>query len=90
LIQNWKKKISIGEEKNFYLKWIEEEVDKRVEAVVGGGYRKSYYKGAELIVYLGQVLESLGEENAAKDLVKKYKKKYSRKSAFKAEIDKLL
>ncbi|MCT4596527.1 MAG: hypothetical protein N4A50_01440 [Vallitalea sp.] len=85
----WKTKMSLINNRKDYIVWIQDEVDKRVEAVVGGGYRKSYHKGAELIVYLGQVLESNGEKGSVR-LVDKYRKIHSRKRAFKSELNDLL
>ncbi|WP_432409398.1 hypothetical protein [Wukongibacter sp. M2B1] len=90
MILYWKTKMPLIDSKKEYIEWIQDEVDKRVEGVVGGGYRKSYHKGAELIVYLGQVLESNGEKGATMRLVDKYKKIYSRKRAFKSELNDLL
>lgn len=73
LVNNWKEKKTLDEQKNI-LEFIEDEVDARLEVLIGGGYRNSYYKGAELLVYLGQVLESYGDKNATARLVEKYKK----------------
>lgn len=89
LIEKWKERINIQPRRDLYLDWIKDEVDKRVDAVVGGKYRKSYYKAAELIIYLGQMLESLDYKNETQNLVNKYKKAHSRKRAFKAEVDEL-
>lgn len=88
LLGVWKSKMSI-DESDEYLQWMEKEVHARVEAVVGGKYRKSYYKAAELIVYLGQVLESQGKTNAEYLMVEKYRKMHSRKRAFIAELKEL-
>lgn len=70
-------------------KWLEKEVDKRAEAVVGGGHRKSYYKAAILIVALGETLESNGKFHGRMALIEYYKKMYSQKSAFRAEFEML-
>ena len=69
--------------------WLLEELDKRVEAVVGGSHRHSYYKAAVLIIVMGEVLEEAGEENAVDRLIAKYTKLHSRKRAFRAEIQEL-
>ncbi len=90
LLQKWKTNIPINNVKDLYINWISIEVDKRVNAVVGGGFRDSYYKGAQLIIYLGQILESNGEMGATLRLVEKYRKLYSRKRAFKGELNNLL
>lgn len=86
----WRKSVVIPEaEKEKYVQWLRKEVDKRTESVVGGGYRKSYYKAAELIVVLGAILEERGEINGMQNLIDHYKKQHSRKRAFRSEIDEL-
>lgn len=83
----WKEKIVLtNEQYEKYLAWLHKEVEQRTEAVVGGGYRNSYYKAAELIVALGETLESNGALHGKENLIEHYRKKHSRKSAFKAEL----
>lgn len=86
----WKHQMEItSEQYNTYIEWLESEVEGRTEALVGGGFRNSYFKAELLIVALGETLESNGNEGAKKELVTHYKKIHSRKRAFKEEIDKL-
>ena len=86
----WRKHFQIAEKhREIYMKWLSGEVDKRVEGVVGGGHRKSYYKAAELIVMLGALREEKGEMNGIYELVEHYKRMHSRKYAFRNEIDEL-
>lgn len=86
----WKRKIVItNEQYDKYVAWLQKEIDKRTEAVVGGGHRHSYYKPAELIAAFGEALESNGEVNGKEKLIEHYKKVHSRKSAFKAELNSL-
>jgi len=85
---NWKGKINLTREQyEKYILWLKEEVDERTEAVVGGGYRKSYYKAAMLIAALGETLESDGMSNGRMVMIEHYKKAHSRKRAFKAEFE---
>ncbi len=85
---NWKRKINLTREQyEKYILWLKEEVDKRTEAVVGGGYRKSYYKAAILIAALGETLESDGMTNGRAVTIEYYKKAHSRKRAFKGEFE---
>ena len=85
---NWKEKqVLTVEQRGEYIEWLKKEVDKRAEAVVGGGYRKSYYKVAELIATLGEALESTGMASGRAITIERYKNIYSRKSAFKAEFE---
>lgn len=87
---SWKEKVVLtNEQYEKYAQWLEKEVDKRTEAVVGGGHRKSYYKAAVLIAALGEALESNGKPHGRMALIEHYKKMYSRKRAFKAEFEML-
>ena len=74
-------------DKKKIIKWLEEIIGKRVEAIIEGNYRKSYYKVAILIVALGEVFES---NNIATmdETIAKYEKKYSRRSSFRKELEK--
>ncbi len=84
----WKDKIKItSEQYEKYITWLHSEVDKRTDAVVGGGFRGSYYKAAVLISELGETMESNGNYGAKMDLIEHYIKNHSRKRAFKAEFE---
>ena len=84
----WRSKFEItSQQYEKYITWLQEEVDKRTEAVVGNGFRKSYYKVAELISALGETMESHGNIGAKKIIIEKYKKVHSTKRAFKAEFE---
>lgn len=88
MLLNWKDKQVLSEEQyEKYMSWIKEEVDKRIDAVVGEGHRKSYYKAAALITALGEALESNGMIDGRTSLIEHYKKRHSRKRAFKAEFE---
>ena len=88
LFENWKKIYRFSkEESSRYLSWVQTEVEKRVEGIVGGSFRYSYHKAALLVAMLGEILESRGEENGKKKLIEFYKKKYYRRRAFKQELD---
>lgn len=85
---NWKEKQVLAKERREeYIEWVKQEVDKRAEAVVGGGYRESYYKAAILIATLGETLESNGMTSGRAVTIERYKKIHSRKRAFKAEFE---
>lgn len=86
----WKEKVIITDEQfEKYSSWLQKEIDKRTEAVVGGGYRHSYYKPAVLIAAFGEAIESNGDVNGKAKLIEHYKKVHSRKRAFKAEFNDL-
>ncbi len=84
----WKDKIKItSEQYEKYITWLQSEVDKRTDAVVGGGFRGSYYKAAMLISALGETMESQGNIGAKINIIEHYKKIHSKKRAFKAEFE---
>ena len=84
----WKDKIKItSEQHEKYITWLYSEVDKRTEAVVGGGYRGSYYKAAVLISAFGETMESHGKLGEKENIIEHYKKIHSRKRAFKSEFE---
>lgn len=86
----WKDEIKItSEQYEKYILWLQKEVDRRTEAVVGGAFRKSYYKAAELIALLGETMESHGNVGAKEIIIEHYKQVHSKKRAFKAEVEEL-
>lgn len=88
LFFNWREKRTLTEAQyKKYISWLEDEIDKRTEGVVGGGYRKSYYKAAVLIASFGEALESNGIANGRARTIEHYRKLHSRKRAFKAEFE---
>ncbi|WP_310603614.1 hypothetical protein [Anaerosporobacter sp.] len=79
----WRNYFPMSEnEKNKYLHWLEEIIDKRTKAIVGGQFRNHYGSVAMLILALGEVKESLGYQNAKQELKEKYKKMFPRHSSF--------
>ncbi|MCG5103206.1 hypothetical protein [Oceanobacillus alkalisoli] len=84
----WKEKIDLSAEQyEKYIQWLTKIIERRTDAIVGGGYRKSYYKAAALIASLGETLESNGDLNARERIIEHYKKVHSRKRAFKSEFE---
>lgn len=83
----WKQLIKIKPEaEKKYLEWLNEMVSNRVEAVVGGGFRRSYHKAALLIENYGELIQSKGSPNGRTNTIEYYIKKYPRKRAFKEEF----
>ena len=88
-LEVWRKTIVIPEEKEKeILAYLAGTIDQRVEAIVGGNHRKSYWKAAKLGAALGEVEESLGKKNGKSLRIQKYQKQFSRHRAFKEEISK--
>lgn len=77
------------EVKEEWLKWLEEEVAQRTEAIVESVRLKSYYKAAELIVMLGLVKEEHGEPDGLKRLMEYYQNIYSKRRGLKQEMEKM-
>ena len=75
------------EQKAIYLQWCSKEIGKRVDAIIGNQYRKSYYKAANLLVAMAETMANMGEGQKGVDLIEKYRRKYPRHSAFKGEIN---
>ena len=70
-------------------KWLNELIEKRVEAIMDGNYRKAYYKAALLVVAYGEMMlsQNLGTKE---EYIKYYMNKYSRRSAFKSELEEMI
>lgn len=85
----WKKSVPVTmtqNEEKALLKYLTETIDKRIEAIVGGSHRGSYYKAAKLGSALGEVEESLGKKGGKAARVQKYLAQFPRHRAFKKEI----
>lgn len=66
---------------------IELLLEKRTEGIMSGNHRNYYGECAAYLAALGEVKESLGELGAKQRLMTSYKDKYSRRSAFRAEME---
>ncbi len=88
--KKWKGNFKLDETiKIKVIKWLNKLIEKRVEAIMEGNYRKSYYKAALLVVAYGEMIlsQNLGTKE---ECIKYYMNKYSRRSAFKSELNELL
>lgn len=88
IFQQWKKQFEISD-KEKYINWLKEIIDKRVDAIVSNSHRKSYFKVAILVVALAEVLESNNMGNK-EEFINLYHKKYVRRSLFRKELNKYL
>lgn len=88
IFQCWKKHFEITD-KEKYINWLIDIIDKRVAAIVTNDHRKSYFKAAILVVALGETLESNNVENK-EEFINSYHKKYIRRSSFRKELNKYL
>ena len=69
-----------------YIEWLKNIIDIRVEKIVNGHHRHSYFKAAKLVVALGEVLES-NNLISKKEFITYYAKTYSKFSAFRKELN---
>ncbi len=78
-------KIPMGEKQKIF-EYLTKAIDQRVEAIVGGNHKKSYWKAAKLGAALGEVEESRGKINGKFLRVQGYLKQFPRHRAFKEEM----
>lgn len=84
---NWKNHYKLDKAlKDNVIKWLDTLIENRVEAIMAGNYRKSYDKAALLVVGYAEMLDSQGL-GTKEDTIKLYINKYSRRSAFRAELN---
>lgn len=83
----WKKTVSLsGEEREELLQWVEKLITRRVKGIMDGNHRKYYGECAAYIAALGEARESTGQLNGKQDTMVKYMELYSRRSAFREEM----
>lgn len=88
--KKWKSNFKIDEGiKTKVIKWLKVLIENRVEAIMEGNYRKSYYKAALLVVAYGEMIlsQNIGTKE---EYIKYFTNKYSRRSAFKGELNELI
>ena len=65
-----------------YYDWCAKETEGRVNAIVQGQHRGSYYKASALVVAMAEGIRSNGDSDGAIRFIKSYKEKYPRHTAF--------
>ena len=83
---NLKQIAILGDMKEKIYTYLEKPIDARVEAIVGGSHRGSYYKAARLGAALGEIEESMGKARGKAERVSKYLAEFPRHRAFKQEM----
>ena len=87
LFLKWKSMVQIEPDvRNRAIKRITDLLEKRTEGIMSANCRNYYGECAAYIAALGEVQESLGNTGAKQGLMTSYKDKYSRRSAFRAEM----
>lgn len=69
------------------LNWLQQLIQKRVDAIVSGQHRNSYFKSAQLVVALGQALEDNGVMSG-EEFINNYHMQYCKYRAFRTELNK--
>lgn len=69
------------------LSWLKEIIENRVDAIMKGNYRKAYDRAALLVISYSELLSNIEDKEVYIDY---FYNKYSRRSAFKAELEKLI
>ena len=83
----WKTAYEIkGKDQEKYVEYLDEVIDKRIKAIVGGQYRNKYDSVARLAAAVGEMKESRGEKLAKKQTIEKYKAAFPRHSSFQSEL----
>jgi len=75
-------------EREEYFKAAEKAAFKRVDVIVGGKHRKSYWKAAQLLLAVAETYWSNGKTAEGQRFVSRFKEKFNRHSAFRAELQK--
>ena len=63
-----------------------EAAKRRIDAIVSGKHRKSYWKAAELILAIAETYWSNSESEKGQMLIDYFQKKYNRHAAFQREL----
>lgn len=83
----WKNTVYLEKaDKEKIVKKIEELIEKRVDGIMETNRRNYYGECALFIAALGEVKESMGQAGAKQKYMEYYRQKYSRRSAFKSEL----
>ena len=69
-----------------YFSIAEKSAKRRIDAIVSGKHRKSYWKAAELILAIAETCWSNSESEKGQMLIDHFQKKYSRHSSFQKEL----
>ena len=84
---HWKKMVLLSEEeRGKLLQWAENLVAKRLEGIMEGNHRNYYGECAAYIAALGEAKESGGEKNGKRATMVKYMELYTRRRAFREEM----
>lgn len=87
VFSQWKSLVKLESDlRDKIIKKIEDLIEKRTEGIMNANRRNYYGECAAYIAALGEVQESIGDIGAKQKLMTRYKDKYSRRTAFRAEM----
>lgn len=87
IFMKWKKETEIGEsDREKILRHIEKQMEKRVVGIMDANRRKYYGECASYIAAIGEIREYPGERGGKQMLMSRYAAEYSRRSAFRTEL----
>ena len=87
VFSQWKSLVKLDSDiRDKIIKKIEGLIEKRTEGIMNANRRNYYGECAAYIAALGEVQESIGDKGAKQKLMTRYKDKYSRRTAFRAEM----
>lgn len=90
IFRRWKNKFKMDDDlKEEIMACLKQVIENRVDAIVGNGYRGSYYKAALLVVAYSDILKVHNIEEG-NEFVAYYHTRHSRKSAFRKELRELI
>ena len=86
-LENVLKEYTVSDrDRDKYFKDAEKTAQKRIDAIVGGKHRKSYWKTARLILAIAETYWSNNEQDKGQRLINQFREKYNRHSAFIREL----
>ena len=87
IFMKWKKETEIGEsDRGKILRHMEKQMEKRVLGIMDANRRKYYGECASYIAAIGEIREYLGERGGKQTYMSRYAAEYSRRSAFRTEL----
>lgn len=85
----WKRQMTmLGEQQSYYVRHMEELINKRVQGIMEANRRNYYDECASYVAALGEVKESLGLVSSKQVMLEKYRSQYPRRRAFHDELKK--
>ena len=86
-LNHWKQsQVFSSDEQNKIIKKLEKWIEGRIEGIMEANRRNYYWECAAFIAALGEVKESIGQQNGKAQLLEAYGNAYPRRRAFQEEL----